>query len=119
MRRREFIAGLGTAAVCPFVAGAQQGERTRRIGVLMAFDEDDATSKAFLSAFTQALPQLGWCDGRNVQMDVRWCGDSVNRMRMLAKAMVDPQPDVILADTTPVTAAVQCRFRLKSPVIPE
>ena len=70
MRRREFIAGLGSAAAWPVVAArAQQGDRVRRIGVLMGGDENDPVRKTFLSAFTQALADLGWIDGRNVRID--------------------------------------------------
>ena len=72
MRRREFTAGLGGAAVWTLAARAQQGERIRRIGVLMPVDENDPAAKTWLSAFTQALADLGWTDGRNVRMDLRW-----------------------------------------------
>ena len=71
MRRRGFIAGLGSAAAWPVVARAQQGERVRRIGVLMLGDENDPVSKTQVSAFTQAFAGLGWTDGRNVRMDLR------------------------------------------------
>ena len=74
MKRRTFIAGLGSAAAWPLVARAQQGERVRRIGVLMSGDENDPEWKTRLSAFTQALAHLGWTDGRNVRMDLRWGG---------------------------------------------
>ena len=70
MKRRTFIAVLGSAAVCPVVARAQQGDRVRRIGMLLAGDENP-DAKAPISAFTQALADLGWTDGRNVRMDVR------------------------------------------------
>jgi putative tryptophan/tyrosine transport system substrate-binding protein len=83
MRRREFIAGLGGAVAWPLAVRAQQGERVRRIGVLMAGDENDPEQKRRLSAFTQALAELGWADGRNMRMDVRWGGDDINRMRAL------------------------------------
>jgi putative ABC transport system substrate-binding protein len=66
MRRREFIAGLGGAVAWPLAARAQQGERARRIGVLMVGDENDPVYKTWVSAFTQALADLGWTDGRNV-----------------------------------------------------
>ena len=111
MRRREFIAGLGGAAAWPLAARAQQADRVRRIGVLMAFDENDPEAKAHLSAFTQGLAELGWTDGRNLRMDVRWAAGNVDRARMFAKELVDLQPDVILADTTPVTAALQRETR--------
>jgi putative ABC transport system substrate-binding protein len=107
IRRRAFIAGLGGSVVCSLSARAQRAERVRRIGVLMAFNEVDAASKAFLAAFTQGLPELGWSDGRNVQINVRWGGDNVDRMRMLAKEVVDLQPDVILSHGTSATAALQ------------
>ena len=69
LRRREFIAGLGGAAAWPLAARAQQGDRMRRIGVLMSLDENDPLAKAYASAFTKALADLGWTDGRNVRMD--------------------------------------------------
>jgi putative tryptophan/tyrosine transport system substrate-binding protein len=97
MRRRDFIAGIGGAAAWPVAAKAQQGDRMRRVGVLMASDENDAEAKANLSGFTQGLAELGWTNGRNVRMDFRWAPTSVDRMRMFAKEMVDLQPEVILA----------------------
>jgi putative tryptophan/tyrosine transport system substrate-binding protein len=111
MKRREFIAGLGGAAAWPLVARAQQGDRVRRIGMLMAFDENDPAGKAFLSAFAQGLSTLGWSDGRNVRLEVRWAGENLERMRLFAKELVGLQPDLILADTTPVTAVVQRETR--------
>ena len=74
MRRRKFIAGLGSAAAWPMVVRAQQADRVRRIGVLMGADENDPEQKRFLSAFTQPLADLSWTDGRNVRMDLRWGG---------------------------------------------
>jgi putative ABC transport system substrate-binding protein len=110
MRRRQFIAGLGSAVAWPVVARAQQGERVRRIGVLMAADENGQGSRGF-SVFTQALADLGWTDGRNVRMDVRWGGGDTNRMQGLAQELVALQPDIILADSTPVTVALQRETR--------
>jgi putative tryptophan/tyrosine transport system substrate-binding protein len=110
MKRREFIAGLGATA-WPLAARAQQAERMRRIGVLMPFDENDPVAKPRLSAFRQALADLGWTDGRNVQMDLRWAGDDINRIRALVQELVGLQPDIILASTTPVTAALQRETR--------
>ena len=66
MKRRMFIAGLGSAAVWPLSAHAQRGNRLRRIGVLMPGDENDPVTKTYISAFTQALGGLGWTDGRNM-----------------------------------------------------
>jgi putative tryptophan/tyrosine transport system substrate-binding protein len=112
LRRREFITLLGgAAACCPLAARAQQGSRMRRIGVLMQFAENDPVTMAQLSGFMQGLAQLGWTDGRNVRMDLRWAAGSVDRTRMFAKELVDLQPDVILAHTTPATAALQRETR--------
>src|SRR5215470_1646190 len=105
IRRREFIAGLGGAAAWPLAALAQQGDRVRRIGVLMWLDENDPGAKSDLSAFTQALADLGWTDGRNVRMDLRWHGDDTNRTRALAQELVGLQPDVILASGSATAAA--------------
>ena len=80
IRRREFITFLGGAAAWPLAAGAQQGDRVRRIGVLMPGDENDPYVKTNISAFTQALADLGWTDGRNLLMDLRWGGDDTNRI---------------------------------------
>ena len=79
--RREFIAGLGSAAAWPVVAQAQQSDRMRRIGVLTAGDENDPVRKISISTFTQALADLGWSDGRNVRMDLRWYGNDIDRAR--------------------------------------
>jgi putative ABC transport system substrate-binding protein len=112
MRRRDFITVLGgAAATWPLAARAQQGDRVRRIGVLMEIDENDPGGKADLLGFTQGLAELGWSDGRNFRMDVRWAAGNVDRMRMFAKELVDLQPDVILARSTPVTAALQRETR--------
>src|SRR5215813_2715708 len=85
MRRREFIAGLGSAAGWPLVARAQQGDRVRRIGVLLASVESGNRN---VSAFTQALAGLGWIDGRNVRVDLRAGGGDINRIRALAHELV-------------------------------
>jgi putative tryptophan/tyrosine transport system substrate-binding protein len=111
MKRREFIAGLGSAAAWPQAGRAQQGDRIRRIGVLTAFNENDPDGKRLYSAFTQALADLGWTDGRNVRMDVRWSGGDINRTRELAQELVVLQPDIILTDTTSATVAVQRETR--------
>jgi putative tryptophan/tyrosine transport system substrate-binding protein len=111
MNRREFIAGLGTAAAWPLAARAQQGDRMRRVGVLIGFIENDPDAKARLSAFTHGLAELGWMDGRNLRIDVRWPGASVDRTRILAKELVDLQPDLILSSNTPTTAALQRETR--------
>jgi len=111
MRRREFIVGLGSTAAWPMVARAQQTDRVRRIGVLMGLDENDPDANLRLFAFTQALAELGWTDGRNVRMDLRWGRGDNNRIRALAQELVDSRSDVILAGSTPATAAVQRETR--------
>src|SRR5262245_17590506 len=111
MRRREFITLAGGAAAWPLAARGQPGDRVRRIGVLMPSDENDPVWKPRLSAFTQALADLGWTDGRNVRMDVRWGGGDINRIRALAQELVGLQPDIILTGGNPATAAVQRETR--------
>jgi putative ABC transport system substrate-binding protein len=111
MRRREFITALGSAAAWPAVARAQQGDRVRRIGVLLAGDENDPLTKPVFPAFTQALAGLGWTDGRNVRMDLRWTGGDSNRIRALAHELVGLKPDVIMATTTAPTVALQRETR--------
>jgi putative ABC transport system substrate-binding protein len=111
MRRREFIAGLGGAAAWPLAAHAQQPDRVRRVGVLMHLSADDAESQTRYAAFLQALGELGWTVGRNLWIDLRWTASNVDLTRMYAKELVDLQPDVTLADSTPVTAALQRETR--------
>src|SRR6516162_2092240 len=111
MPRRELIAGLGSAAVWPLAAWAQQSDRVRRIGVLMPGNESDPVYKPRVSAFTQALAGLGWTDGRNVQMDLRFAGGDIGRIRALARELAGLQPDIILTGGTPATAAFQRETR--------
>src|SRR6516165_5019372 len=112
MRRREFIAGLGSTAAWPLAAQAQQGDRVRRIGVLSGGDENDLLAKTQVSAFTQALAGLGWTDGRNVRMDVVWGGDDTSRIQALAQELVGLQPDIIVTvGSTAATIAVQRETR--------
>jgi len=110
MRRRELLTLLGGAAAWPLVARAQQNG-VRRIGVLMGWAESDPEAKADLAAFVQGLAQLGWAEGNNLRIDYRWANGDVDRMRMFAKELVDLRPDVILANTTPATAALQRETR--------
>jgi putative tryptophan/tyrosine transport system substrate-binding protein len=107
MRRREFIALLSGSAAWPLMARAQQADRMRRVGVLMAYGETDPEAKALLAEFTQGLSELGWTDGRNLRLDVRWAPGNTDAMRTYAKELVTLQPDVILANSTPVTATFQ------------
>src|SRR5262245_56164296 len=101
MKRREFITLLGGAAAWSLAARAQQPDRVRRMGVLMPYDENDPLWKTPLSAFTQALADLGWTDGGNVRINVRWAGGDTNQIQALAQEFVGLQPDIILAITTP------------------
>ena len=96
MRRREFITLIGSMAAIPFAARAQQGERTRRIGVLSSVAQDPE-SKALQAVFRQALEQLGWTDGRNVQVDTRFGQGDTARTREYAAELVALAPDVILS----------------------
>jgi len=98
MKRRTFITLLGGAAAAwPLAALAQQGERLRRIGVLMNQAADDPEGQARLIAFVQALQQFGWTDGRNVRIDTRWAAGDADRIRQYAAEFAAPAPDVILA----------------------
>jgi len=112
LKRREFITLVGgAAAVWPLAARAQQASGIRRLGVLMGYAESDPEAKDFFAGFTQRLAELGWLDARNLRMDVRWAPGSVDRMRTFAKELVELQPDVILANSTPITAALQRETR--------
>ena len=91
MNRREFITLLGGAVAWALAARAQQGNRVRRIGVLMVGDGNDPEAKTAVPAFTQGLADLGWTNGRNVRMDIRWWGDDINRIRALAQELVGLQ----------------------------
>jgi putative ABC transport system substrate-binding protein len=108
MKRRDFITLVGCAAAgWPLAARAQQVERVRRIGIFMGWAEAEADARAWLVGFTQALAELGWNIGRNLQIEVRWVGDRTDLMQILAKELVGLQPDVILSSNTPETAALQ------------
>jgi putative tryptophan/tyrosine transport system substrate-binding protein len=111
MRRREFITLLGGAAAWPQRARAQQTERVRRIGVLMSMDESDSEGQAHLAGFMQALLELGWVRGRNLEMEIRWGAADVNRIRTFAKELTALQPELIVSQGTPVTAALQRETR--------
>jgi putative ABC transport system substrate-binding protein len=107
MRRREFIALVGGATVAlPSIAGAQGSERVQRIGVLMGFAESDPTAQAWIAAFRDALAKLGWTEGSNLRIELRWGAADPDKIRTLAKELVDLRPDVIFDQTTPVTGAL-------------
>ena len=108
MRRREFITLLGGAGVAwPLAVRAQQSEGMRRIGVLMNRAVDDSEGKARIATLQQALQQLGWSDGRNVRIDIRWGEDNIERERKYAAELVALAPDIIVASGTVSMTALQ------------
>jgi putative ABC transport system substrate-binding protein len=107
MKRRAFITLLGGAAAWPLAARAQQGERMRRIGVLITLAADDPLGQAQVAAFQQALQQLGWSDGRNVRIDIRRNESDADRARRYAQELVALAPDIFLASGTLCVTALQ------------
>ena len=106
MKRRDFIMLFGGAAAWPLAVRAQQGERVRRIGVIMGFAEDDEVWQAYLATFKRRLQDFGWSEGRNIRFDYRFTGESTERMRAAAAEMVAMAPDVIFVSTNPVVSAL-------------
>jgi putative tryptophan/tyrosine transport system substrate-binding protein len=106
MRRRHFIGLVGGAAVWPISARAQRAERMRRIGVLIGSAESDPESVPRVAAFERGLTELGWVSGRNALIDYRWAAGEPAHMQMLAKELVELQPDVLVASSTPVVTAL-------------
>jgi putative ABC transport system substrate-binding protein len=112
MLRREFLAVMsGAAATWPLAASAQQANRIRRIGVLMGYADTDAEAKSRLAEFIKRLAALGWTEGHNLIIDARWSAGDVNIASTYAKEMVALEPEVILSNTTPVTAALKRETR--------
>jgi putative ABC transport system substrate-binding protein len=116
MKRRTFLAGIGTAVVWPCAVGAQQADRVRKIGVLVNFRRDDPEGQARVSGFTQALRKLGWTEGTNLHTEIRWPGDEASLYRQYARELVAIEPDVILAAATPSVAALQ-RLTRSIPIV--
>jgi putative tryptophan/tyrosine transport system substrate-binding protein len=117
MRRRQFIAALGSAAAgWLFTAGAQQNEPMRRIGVLIAYSHDDAESQSYVSAFRDALKEFGWVEGRNFSMIEYWTGPESAPIEQAAIDLIKQEPDVILSSSTPTTAAL-LRQTLTIPIV--
>ena len=115
MNRRDFIALLSGAVAWPLAARAQQAEHMRRIGLLMGWPESDAEARSERAAFIQELRKLGWTDGRNLRTDTRWANPAdPESMHRFAKELVALQPDLILSQSTPATAALLQR-RAPSP----
>jgi len=115
LRRREFITLLGGAAAWPLAARAQQPDRMRRIGVLMYLAADDPETQARLAAFTQALQQLGWSDGRNLRIDTRWA--TADDIRTHAAELAALAPDVLVAGTGTATAAPLLQATRTVPIV--
>jgi putative ABC transport system substrate-binding protein len=116
MRRREFITLVGGAAastVWPLSTRAQQSEQIRRIGVLMGYAESDPGVQSYLAAFRSALAKLGWTDGSNLRIELRWGTADPDRIKTFAKELVDLRPDAILGTTT--RAATSPASRLSIP----
>jgi putative ABC transport system substrate-binding protein len=107
VRRRQFITLLGGAAAWPLAASAQQGERVRRIGILMIVAEADPQAHADRAAFIKELQRLGWREGQNIRIDYRWAAGDASRLPSLATQLVDLKPDLIVAQGTPGLAAAQ------------
>ncbi|MFZ1093683.1 MAG: ABC transporter substrate-binding protein [Xanthobacteraceae bacterium] len=100
MKRRDFITLIGSTAAWPFAASAQQPERMRVIGILLGIAKDDPDYQPWISAFRQALQELGWIEGRNVRMDIRWATADPGEIRKQAAELAASAPDVILAPGT-------------------
>jgi putative ABC transport system substrate-binding protein len=111
MKRREFITLLGGGAAWPLAARAQQAERMRRIGILIVGAQSDPNMQERVAAFLQTLEKLGWSEGRNVQIDIRFAAGEPDRYGPLAKELTALQPDVIFAYATPIAAALQRESR--------
>src|SRR5262249_27708244 len=112
--RRQLITLLGGAAMWPLAARAQQGERMRRIGRVMARAGSDPAFQSYLQAFRARIQDLGWTEGGNVRIDYRWTAGILERFGTAAAELVALKPDVILADATPSVAAL----RMKTKTIP-
>ncbi len=106
MRRREFVISVGGGALAwPLASHAQQPDRMRRIGMLMGFAESDHDAQSWVMALREELRNLGWMEGRNVEMEIRWATDRES-MKQFAKELVALQPDQVVTSTTPATAAM-------------
>jgi putative ABC transport system substrate-binding protein len=107
MKRREFIAGLGSAAAWPFLVQAQQSDRLRRVAVLMSGAADETEYQVYLSAFIRALGELGWIEGRTAQVAVRWNTGDAGLARIYAAQLIGLMPEVILAVSTTNLMAIR------------
>ncbi len=106
MRRREFITLVSAAVAWPIPLSAQQGDRMRRISVLMGYAENDSEAQSWIAAFREGLQKFGWTEGRNIRIDTRWVPSDADAMQRVAQELVALQPDLILSQLTPTTAAL-------------
>jgi len=106
LKRREFISLLGGAAAWPLAARAQQPDRVRLIGVLVGNAQSDRVAQSWLAVFLGALSKLGWTEGSNLRIELRWSAGDADRMRTLAKELVDLRPNAIFGVTTPAIGAL-------------
>ena len=108
MKRRDFIKVVaGSAAAWPLVARAQQGERTRRVTVLLGLDEQDPEAQKRVKAFRVGMRDLGWIEGRNIQIEYRFAGSNLELINKYVAEVIGLTPDVIVANTTPVMSALR------------
>jgi putative tryptophan/tyrosine transport system substrate-binding protein len=110
MRRREFIAGILGLAAMPLGVRAQQADRVRRIGVVIGFNESDPVAQAQVAELRQGLQRLGWMDGSNIRIDVRYVGDNPDRIRAQTAELLRLRPDLMVANTNLVTQIVQAEI---------
>jgi putative ABC transport system substrate-binding protein len=111
MKRRDFIVGLGGAVAWPAVVRARQSARVGQIGILNPSDANNITAKVYWPLFTERLEQLGWINGRNVRIELRFAGGNLDRLPTLARELCDLRPDVIVVSSTVATKAVQAQTR--------
>jgi len=112
VKRREFIAGLGGAAVWPLVARGQQGgQQIRRVAAVIGFAKNDPEVESYVRSFDEGLRERGWFDGRNIAIDYRYGAGNIDEMRRFAREAVATQPDIIFANSTPVTTALHQETR--------
>jgi putative ABC transport system substrate-binding protein len=117
LKRREFISVLGGAAAWPLAAHSQQGERMRHIGVLLAAAADDAEVQARMASFQQGLAQLGWTDGRNLRIDMRWATTNADDLRRQAAELAALAPDVLVGASGTTTAAALLQATRTVPIV--
>jgi putative ABC transport system substrate-binding protein len=118
IRRREFIAGLGGAVAWPLVARAQRGERMRLVAVLRLGSESEPSSRPNIAALREGLRKLGWIDGGNIRIQLRFAHGDFERARSYADELVLMNPDVILTPDTPIVQELQRRTQTIPIVFP-